>query len=392
MNHLKNLTLISLILGFLLVSQPHSMAQESIGRMGAVIGKVWIIRGEKRLPAKKNQDVFAGDQIKTEAKAMAKILLKGEDNVTALSSSEITLEKHGFREGKLETVKQLVRGKLHFFTKPRSKGVNASLQTKNAVMGIRGTSGIVEFDGSNETSLVVLEGQVEMRSAAAGNTSVLVQSGFLSRIQRQANPTPPQRARQEDIQAVARTFQSFGVQMDNRDRSETLPAAAPGAPEPQGQDRGTGSPQETETEDDETDEESQEGSDRSEPPASRLKQMAGEEANLDNRPVNDLTGGTVSEDQLQEVLLESTENESAEESSLTESTTRLRPTETDNQGEGLTAPEDTTADVPPGATAPDLEDPVNEIQEKAEEQVNDSTESPANQRKIRIQLPQRKDR
>ncbi len=204
------------------VSDNKAKKARPIGRFAAMVGKVTVIRGNSRISAKKGMTVFEQDRVVTGPKSFARLLLEGNESLTVMSGSEIHLEKQGFRKGKLESVKNLIKGKLHFFTKPRSEKPSVTIKTPNAVMGVRGTSGFVRLTSKAETLLFVLSGKVSFSNLFGSAKPINLQAGFMSLVKNNDSPTPPNRFDPKRINELGEAESALKVPVDTAQQNSTI--------------------------------------------------------------------------------------------------------------------------------------------------------------------------
>lgn len=191
-------TLIAFTLAF---GPPNTLARaesEVVGKLGAIIGKAFIIRDGQKLPAQKEMAVFPSDALATEPKAVVKILFADGGSFMAFENSSVKIEEYLVKQqGEKITLKSafdIAKGKVRFFVKPgENRSNDATYKTKNAVMGIRGTSGFIDASGGS-TQLVVTTGKVSVSNPANPSVSVLVPANHMTSVVGAALPTEPKLA------------------------------------------------------------------------------------------------------------------------------------------------------------------------------------------------------
>lgn len=198
----------TLAMAIALVMWPaRAWAKEAVGKVGALIGEAHIIRGGQKLPAKKGLEVFSTDSLQTAPRAVVKIQFTDGGSVMAFENSTMTIEQYDVkRQGdkiSLKSAIDIAKGKVRFFVKPGPNRSNdASFKSKNAVMGIRGTSGFIQTSGE-KTQLVVMTGKVELKNPANPSAAVFVQANQVSEVMGSASPTKPAAASPQLIRSLS---------------------------------------------------------------------------------------------------------------------------------------------------------------------------------------------
>lgn len=201
-------SIVAMVMAVVFVSWPaRAWAKEAVGKVGALIGEAHIIRGGQKLPAKKGLEVFSTDSLQTAPKAVVKIQFTDGGSVMAFENSTMTIEQYDVkRQGDKITLKSAIdiaKGKVRFFVKPGPNRSNdASFKSKNAVMGIRGTSGFIQTSGG-KTQLVVMTGKVEFKNPANPSAAVLVQANQVSEVMGSGAPTKPAAASPQFIRSLS---------------------------------------------------------------------------------------------------------------------------------------------------------------------------------------------
>jgi hypothetical protein len=175
-----------------------------VGKLGALIGKAFVVRDGQRLPAKKGMEIFSSDALVTEPKAVVKIQFTDGGNFMAFENSNVTIEEYNVkRQGdklSLKSAFDIAQGKVRFFVKPgENRNNDSTFKTKNAVMGIRGTSGYIDARGG-KTQLVVTTGKVQVSNPANLAASVMVPANHVTEVVGSSLPTAPRVAPPELLQ------------------------------------------------------------------------------------------------------------------------------------------------------------------------------------------------
>jgi hypothetical protein len=136
-------------------------------------------------PAKKHDEVYVGDFIKTGPRSRAKILYD-DDSLTILAqNSSMEVEEYQLtpKKKRLKSLIGLVKGKLRFVVAKylSKKQANFYVKTPTAVMGVRGSDGVVIYDGII-TIILYLSGNeclLEIRNNISGATTVICPGEFI---------------------------------------------------------------------------------------------------------------------------------------------------------------------------------------------------------------------
>ncbi len=109
------------------------------------------------VPTIDNMKLYSGYQLTTEKASYAWITLDDSRVVKEDAVSEVEVRKRG------KDLELLVSSGSIFFdvAKPLETGENLSIRTSTMTMGIRGTSGVVKVDHKNQTTVTLIEGQVQ---------------------------------------------------------------------------------------------------------------------------------------------------------------------------------------------------------------------------------------
>lgn len=109
------------------------------------------------VPTIDNMKLYSGYQLTTEKASYAWITLDDSRVVKEDAVSEVEVRKRG------KDLELLVSSGSIFFdvAKPLETGENLSIRTSTMTMGIRGTCGVVKVDHKNQTTVTLIEGQVQ---------------------------------------------------------------------------------------------------------------------------------------------------------------------------------------------------------------------------------------
>ena len=126
------------------------------------------------------QKIVSGTWIRTGSSASAALVLPNKTQTRIAKNSELLLKS---KEKKSQV--KLKLGKL--WSKTNKKPVELKINAPNAVASIRGTEWVVEVDQNGESSLAVMEGEIELasssgdtKSIASGSVAAVNKSGKIS--------------------------------------------------------------------------------------------------------------------------------------------------------------------------------------------------------------------
>ena len=126
------------------------------------------------------QKIVSGTWIRTGSSASAALVLPNKTQTRIAKNSELLLKS---KEKKSQV--KLKLGKL--WSKTNKKPVELKINAPNAVASIRGTVWVVEVDQNGESSLAVMEGEIELasssgdtKSIASGSVAAVNKSGKIS--------------------------------------------------------------------------------------------------------------------------------------------------------------------------------------------------------------------
>lgn len=182
-------------------------AEQSIGAVAAFSGPVMIQRAGGNLAATKGMPLSSSDALQTGAGGVVQVKFNDGSSFTLYENSNIRIDKYRatskVARGVSETAFDILQGKLKFFVKPSKEKKNETqFRSKTALMGIRGTSGIIDVASSGETQLVVLTGLVEVKNPKFPNMSIAVAPNFSTRVNPGAAPQPPRPVNSENLKTL----------------------------------------------------------------------------------------------------------------------------------------------------------------------------------------------
>lgn len=144
----------------------HAFAQ--VGVVTEINGEVTLQRGEEHFALVTGVDLYPGDTIRSGEDAGAQLDMDDGSMISISSNAEITIANYQLRED--ESVSnatiELLSGWLRFaVAKLRNRDSSYQLSMPTAVLGVRGTEGVVEVSGGGEsahTRIFLEEGEVEI--------------------------------------------------------------------------------------------------------------------------------------------------------------------------------------------------------------------------------------
>ena len=155
------------------------------------------------LDIKPGDAVFLGDTVKTGEDVKAQILLSDGSIVTVAPNSVIQMKGHrvdreqGIRNSVMKALKGTVLFVISKVFKPHAAGSemqwkdsNVTIETQNAVAGVRGTDFAVT-SGEDDTEIAVFEGAVSAKSSSVSmNGSIMLGAGQVTSVRKGKSPEP----------------------------------------------------------------------------------------------------------------------------------------------------------------------------------------------------------
>lgn len=170
--------------------------QDAVARIAAISGPVFVRNTAGQVAAEKDLPLTLADQLSTGAAGVVQVKFNDGTSFTLYENSSIRIDKYRSAgkaaAGMTESAFEVLQGKLRFFVKPTKEKKNETqFRSKSAVMGIRGTSGLIGVNPSGETELVVFTGLVEVRNPKFPDVKIAVSPNFQTKIGLGAAPQPP---------------------------------------------------------------------------------------------------------------------------------------------------------------------------------------------------------
>jgi hypothetical protein len=186
-----------LVVGVLVIPGISGAAAAEVlrGKVTAVAGKAELVFSTGRKPAAVGMEVSESDRIETGVGGAIQVRFADGSSFTVYEKSRVKIDQ--YREASqnqkvIDSVIDVLQGKLRFFVNPSSKQKkNAKFKTKSAVMGIRGTSGLIDAVNPNQTQILVLTGRVEVFNPKFPRQPVFVGPNLMTSIPSAAAPAQP---------------------------------------------------------------------------------------------------------------------------------------------------------------------------------------------------------
>ncbi|NBO37290.1 hypothetical protein EBU99_01770 [bacterium] len=211
----------------LLAPQPSSADGGEVGKIAAVSGQVFVNGRSGRAVAKQGLSLSESDSLETGSGSVVQVKFSDGSSFTAYEKSAVRIDQFKKTSGansEVNSTFDVLSGKLRFFVNPTgAKKVNSKFRSKTALMGIRGTSGVIDVAPNGETQLVVLTGKVEVSNPKFPSLSVMVAPNFVTRVSQNVVPTPPAAASQELLQNLVPPV-SNGLGFSDETNAAAVPA------------------------------------------------------------------------------------------------------------------------------------------------------------------------
>jgi hypothetical protein len=209
-----------------------------IGRVAAFSGPVFVQKVSGRVDASKGLDLTESDQLETGAGGIVQVKFNDGTSFTVYENSSVKIDKYRAASraarGATESAFDVFQGKLRFFVKPtKDKKNETQFRSQSAVMGIRGTSGLIGVNPSGETELVVFTGLVEVSNPKFPEMSISVAPNFQTKIVPGTAPQPPRPVSAEVMKSILpRVSNEGGFTEDGAESPQSN--SKPVAPAPSG--------------------------------------------------------------------------------------------------------------------------------------------------------------
>lgn len=141
-------------------SPPVDQAEPAIGSVASVFQPAVLTRkASKPALVKKGGDIWKGDQLRTGAGGSLGITFDDDTTFSLSSDAVITIDDFVYGEGKSNTaIFNVTRGTVSFIAAQIAKNGDMRIATPTAILGIRGTTGIIEVTAAGPTNVKLYEG------------------------------------------------------------------------------------------------------------------------------------------------------------------------------------------------------------------------------------------
>jgi FecR protein len=136
---------------------PSSNAQsaasdEPIGNVATLTGSASVVRNQNTLPLKLKDDVYLNDVVTTFADSTVGITFNDETTFNLTARASITIDNFVYEDGGKQNsaLFDVTKGTVAFVASAVAKTGNMKITTPTATLGIRGTTGLVEVNGSGD--------------------------------------------------------------------------------------------------------------------------------------------------------------------------------------------------------------------------------------------------
>ena len=230
-------------------------ADEPIGNVATLTGTATVIRSKNSIALKPKDDIFLNDTVQTSTDASLGVTFNDGTTFHLSANARITIDSYIYEEGgsKNAGLFGVGKGTVAFVAASLAKTGDMHINTPTAVLGIRGTSGLVEVPegGVTATNNVNIKlypdadgrvGQIEVNDRQGARLGTLTQgaSGFSIRpgtggARFAAVPlaiSPQQAARDQGIVRQVHAAQTVGRQIVTEQRAirRANPPSQPGRP------------------------------------------------------------------------------------------------------------------------------------------------------------------
>lgn len=195
--------------------------------VSALSGQVKIVRPSGEEVAVKGAQLDETDKIETGEGSVIQVKFTDGSSITIYERSSVRIVQYKRKtaaneKGLAQSIFDVAQGKLKFFINPKAKDKSfTQFKSKTAIMGIRGTSGIIDVAPSGGTQLVVLTGIVEVKNPKFPDVSVSVLPNFATKVEAGVVPQAPKPVTKDTVQKLLPTVSS------DAGFTEDGPASAP---------------------------------------------------------------------------------------------------------------------------------------------------------------------
>lgn len=200
-SHVSRLT-ISILLTFGLSGV--ASAKDDVGTVVAIRNKAVIERDKKEMEARVKDGILFIDAVSTLEVSRAKMLFVDDSILTMGEKSRVVIKEFLYKDGKGKSIFNLLDGKMRAIVGK----TDFEVHTPTAVAAARGTVILFETgvrDGRRFTTIICLEGEVEVRSADPGIVGVVTLKPGMMVTVFEREPLPmPSMAPAEEVEKLKR--------------------------------------------------------------------------------------------------------------------------------------------------------------------------------------------
>jgi hypothetical protein len=131
-------------------SDQPAASDEPIGNVATLTGTASVVRNQNTLPLKLKDDIYLNDVVTTFADSTLGITFNDETTFNLTAKASITIDNFVYEDGGKQNsaLFDVTKGTVAFVASAVAKTGNMKISTPTATLGIRGTTGLVEVDGT----------------------------------------------------------------------------------------------------------------------------------------------------------------------------------------------------------------------------------------------------
>ena len=131
-------------------ASPQAPATEPIGNVATLTGTATVIRNKNSLPLKLKDDIYLNDVLATSANSTLGITFNDATTFNLTANARITVDNYIYEDGGKQNsaLFDITKGTVAFVAAAVAKTGDMKISTPSATLGIRGTTGLVEVDGT----------------------------------------------------------------------------------------------------------------------------------------------------------------------------------------------------------------------------------------------------
>ncbi len=213
-NHIARLLRVAALFSLVFASAPgHAGAAEPVGEVAELVGISSIQRGEpaELIPLRFGDEVFAGDLIRTQSGAKVKLLFNDDSVITVGPTTRLRIDSSVYSPGPSgvrNSVLTVLGGKVRslvssWFSSPLQDN-RFEVRTPTAVAGVRGTEFITSVDNDGRSTVIVLDGIVEVYNRRdSKRRAVFLGKGMKSSVGARSVPSTPEKLQDSELEQAA---------------------------------------------------------------------------------------------------------------------------------------------------------------------------------------------